>query len=276
MKDAIKSGKRIIDSFKYDEPRHLLIPEEANLLVDGHNRIHRMEIVRGQTDQVIISDHKITIQLRDGAMDEAASSFHGNEPLRIKQPNRGTANWLTITINEAYWTFYGVPETGAMYAPTATVRTSDDVNGNEVAPFSLTISSAGLVYVCLEFVETSPGSFTWTYTAYDADPGGWVSYGYNDNKHRIIAYIDSLTNAAAQELIISQLLLGHQTVAASGTVGNVSWGNILADDLGFTRPSQTTTRGLVVAGFPADGFYLYIGGGGGVGPGNDWILLASD
>lgn len=70
-------ASRLIDRFKYDSPRHLLIPEEANLLVDGHNRVENMEIKRGQQDRVVISDHKITLELRDSALDSEGNSSAG-------------------------------------------------------------------------------------------------------------------------------------------------------------------------------------------------------
>jgi len=67
-------GGWTIPVFVYDSMRHLLIPEEANQLVQGHNRIHRLEIVRGNSDAVIISDEKITLQLKRGGENEPGSS----------------------------------------------------------------------------------------------------------------------------------------------------------------------------------------------------------
>jgi len=63
-------GGWTIPIFVYDSMRHLLIPEEANRLVQGHNRIHKLEIVRGNADAVFISDEKITIQLKRSAADQ--------------------------------------------------------------------------------------------------------------------------------------------------------------------------------------------------------------
>ena len=69
-----------IPVFVYESGRHLLIPEEANRVVTGLNRIHRLEIVRGNSDAVIISDDKVTIQLkRAGETAGAANMFYRGE-----------------------------------------------------------------------------------------------------------------------------------------------------------------------------------------------------
>ncbi|MCX7915045.1 MAG: hypothetical protein N3A53_01910 [Verrucomicrobiae bacterium] len=81
MSDGEKvSASFEIAPFQRDSTRHLLVPEEANRLVSGHNRVHRLEIVRGGSDAVFVSDDKITLQLkRSDAGPGATNNFYRGE-----------------------------------------------------------------------------------------------------------------------------------------------------------------------------------------------------
>lgn len=72
----MKDETRFIAPFEHDSDRHLLVPEEANQLVSGHNRMHRLEIVRGESDEVLISDDKVTLQLKRGSDGNGGSNSY--------------------------------------------------------------------------------------------------------------------------------------------------------------------------------------------------------
>lgn len=254
---------------EYDSDRHMLVPEVANHVIKAVNALLRMEIKKGGTaPQVLLSDDKLTLVLPDAGADPSTS---GSElvPFRINTPNQGTANFKDITVNSGYLSFTHTTPARIPAVPFA----GPWINGSN-APTSITVDAAAIVYVYLYY-----NGGTWIITSASTDDATWVRFGYNDNDHIIIGFIDATTNAGDQELIVTQIYEGNLYWPTSGTVNMINTGSVLVLDTtgsGNEIPNHSMVRGLVIDGFPADGLYLYHGAGGGVGPGGNYSVLATD
>lgn len=260
-------GRWKIKPFDYGENRHLLVPEEANLIVNGLNRIHSMEVVRGNADQVLISDQKITIQLK--ATEAEAATSETNFPFEILQPNAGTANFKDIQINAGNLWAYPSPEDMAAALFTGSHISAAIFNFNT----TITLPASAAIYV---FIQYSGGG--WSVAATDTDDGSWLEFGSTDNKHFVIGFIDAVTNAGSQQLIVSQYVRSDVTWPIGGKFADTLYDAPLMYAASYNGSRtyvkhSSVVKGTIAQGFPADGTYLFTGTGTDIGPGSDFIAL---
>lgn len=246
----------------FDSPRHLLDPDEANILIAGHNRVLKLELKPDHVGQIIISHDKITIQLNDNAFGDGAS-FH---PFEILQPNAGTANFRTIQVNAGNLWAYPSPEVvGQDFGGSQVSADVDNFNTN------LTVPSSTAVYVYIGY--TPAGG--WAVKADSTDDGSWIEFGSPDNDHFLIGFIDAVTNAGSQQLIVSQYVNEDVTWPVGGSFQNTLYLGPLVYHGNYNGAAtyvyfSSVVHGTVPDGFPAAGKYIYISGGG-VGPGSAWL-----
>lgn len=262
----MRSGQVIPTDIKPGEPLHVLSRQQAAMLLTLANAILQGKIVRSSKDGFHISDENAVFELKDGELD---GNIDGNDPFEILQPNTGTASFRDIQVNSGKLWAYPSPE--ALAASGFAGFAVDTDVGNFNTTITLPASAAVYVYIGWTLADG------WNVYATDTDDGSWIDFGLTDNKHFIIGLVDALTNAGSQELIVSQFVNAHVTWPISGTFMNTLYDGVLTFS-GFYNGSRTyivyssVVRGLVADGFPADGTYVYIGGGG-VGPSSAWFAL---
>lgn len=260
----MRSGQRIPTVIEPGEALQVLSRTQAAMIITLANAILQGKIVRGTKDGIAIADENVVFELKEG---ETASSDSENHPFEILQPNAGTANFRDIQVNAGNLFAYPSPEAVAI-----------EFAGAHISAFvpnfntTITLPASAAVVVYIDVGGGSGGGVVAT----DTDDTTWVQFGSNDNNHFVIGFIDALTNAASQQLIVHQYVSADTIWPISGSFQGVEYPSAMVFHGGWTNIVTYVARssvvyGEIVTGFPADGLYLYTGSSTGVGPGNDFI-----
>lgn len=258
----MRSGQRIPMEIEPGEPLQVPSQRQLSMLLTLANALLQGKILRSTRDGFHIADENAVFELKDDFSAANAELV----PFRINLPNQGTASFRDITVNNGYLAFQGTTHGNRIPSGPLMNGTND--------PVSLTVDAAALVYVYLFYNGSN-----WEITSDSTDDATWVTFGINDNKHIIIGTIDATTNAGDNELILIQTYEGNLYMPLNGTVNGIDYRKVLVLGTaggGDEIPFYTMVRGLAINGFPADGLFLYIGNGTGVGPGNNYSVLATD
>lgn len=258
----IRKGTKI--PWDIDPGEKLRVPShrQLELIVKTCNALLNAKVVKSGQSGLEISDQNMVISLED----QLGGASSGYEPFEIIEPYSGTYDFRKIQVNAGNYYQYGLTETmtrafNGAYISSAVTNFNADI----------TLPASAAVYVYLGYSGGGYGIF-----ATDTDDGSWVKFGNTDNDHIVIGFIDALTNAASKTLLVAQYLLGHQYAAVDGYHSGTILPRAVVFDGYYNNAktyfaNQSTVLGVVADGFPADGTYIYIGGGGGVGPGNNWL-----
>lgn len=259
----IRKGTKI--PWTIDPGEKLRVPsyKQLDLIVKTCNALLNAKVVKSGQAGLEISDHNMIISLED----IIGAGSNGYEPFEIIQPYSGKTDFRKIQVNAGNYYLYGLTET-----------MTRDFSGSHITAgvtnfnTNITCPASAAVYVYLGYSGGGWGIF-----ATATDDGSWVEYGRTDNDHIVIGFIDALTQAGSKKLLVSQYLLGHQYAAIDGYMTN---GSIFPRAVVFDGyynsaklyfKNQSTVLGVVADGFPADGTYIYVGIGSGIGPNNGWL-----
>lgn len=241
---------------------------QLRMIIAVCNSLLNLRVSRGGRDDFQITDNNAALQIAR-ALESGADS--GNEPFEILTPHEGTDDFRTIQVNAGVLT--------ALMWPDATVRDDPGMQliSDVVTNFNdnLTLAASGNNIVRIEWDAGG-----WAVVANATNDGSWTNFGFTDNYHFVIGQIDALTNAASKELLVSQYVLGHQLWQVTGEFDNQVYPSVAVWDGDYSGSTayvagQSFVVGQVADGFPARGLYVFIDGGGGVGPGGDFKQLST-
>lgn len=263
----MRSGQKIPMDIAAGEALQVPSRRQLSMLLTLANAILQGKVVRSSKDGFHISDENALFELKDDSSSSAGAGF----PFQILQPHSGTANFRDIQVNAGNLWAYPSPE--AIALGFVGQHVSSDVDNFNT---TITLPASAAIYVFIGW--TLAGG--WAVYATDTDDGSWQgAFGATDNKHFVIGFIDALTNAGSQTLIVSQYVSADVTWPISGEFTNTLFRTVLTyTPFGYVGgvnyiPHSSVVKGTVGDGFPANGTYLYTNTGTDVGPGNDWIAF---
>jgi hypothetical protein len=187
--------------------RTLLSARVANELVDALNALLTMEVKRGSSDSVLISDNGTVITLRRSDAPTEDDIPSGWFPFKVyvsgANPSSETTDWRTFRVRAGAMLFDGATPINV----TGTDGTDADPDNEEAATgtdrFTVADSTANY-YVWIEF-EYSTGAWSAAiHHGTDPTADGWADYPAFDGHHLLVAHIDTNTYSGDKIAVIRQ------------------------------------------------------------------------
>ncbi len=259
----MRSGQKIPLSIEPDESLQVPSHRQLKMILQFCNALLSAKVVRSSNNRLTIADENAILEI---GTEDGGGGAEGNFPFEILQPNTGTADFLKIQVNEG--NLFSIPGNEVASRDMGVSHISEDVDNFNT---TITLPSSGAIFVWIGF--TALGG--WAVYASDTDDATWRQFGVTDNYHFVIAFIDSVTDAGSQQLIVSQYVNEDYVWPIQGGVfQNVGYYNVVVYEGNYNGAhayvdGSSVVTGVVADGFPADGTYIYLIGGG-VGPGGDW------